>query len=139
MIMTHTIHGPHPQVHRADRMRIGEVLLGAFVGISAVGGAIGLMFGAIDLGPTVVSRVPFDSPVLAGTALALIVALPALAAAWFAAHDDERTEAAQVVAGVAVMGWIVVQFAIIREFSFLQPTFFVVGAAMAVLGQRASH
>lgn len=135
--MAHTFHLPH--VARADAPRLGEALLAAFVAVSAFGGALGLMFGAIDFGATTTGRLPFDSPVFAGIALAVVVGLPALAAAWFAARNEDRTDASAVVAGLALMAWIVVELATIRSFSWLQPLYFVLGAGMFALGQRETQ
>ena len=68
--------------------------LGVFLGIvslSAYGGVVGFLAGAIDMGPEITSRFPFASPVLAGIALLAVVALPttvAAVAAWLVFGPD---------------------------------------------------
>jgi hypothetical protein len=107
--------------------------------IAALGGAWGLINGVIDLGPDVVERLPLESPVLAGLALGMLVGLPNLALAGLATVRHPRTAAGSVAVGIAMIVWIAVQLAIIREFSFFHPTYVVVGAAMIAAGVRQTR
>jgi hypothetical protein len=74
---------------------------------------------------------------LGGLALTVIVAAPTTRLAWLAWRGDSRTDAAAVEAGVLVIGWIVVELAIIREFSFFHPTYIAVGGILIWFGRRA--
>ncbi|HSK56095.1 MAG TPA: hypothetical protein VK908_12620 [Jiangellales bacterium] len=113
--------------------------LGAFLGlvsISAYGGVVGFLSGAIDMGPEITARFPFASPVLAGTALLVVVAVPTTAAAVAAWRGSPRTGDLTTVAGLLLVGWIVVQVLVIREFSWFQPAYGLVGVVLLVLGLR---
>lgn len=135
--MTHSLHSV--KFARGVRHATSPIVLaalGAGVAISALGGAWGLMSGSIDLGTKVTGRLPFESPGFAGLALAVIVGLPALALTWLAARRDERADLSAVAAGGALIGWIVVELAFIRETSWLQALFAAVGLVLIVLGQR---
>jgi hypothetical protein len=105
-------------------------------GLSAIAGAIGLLTGASDFGADVDARLPFESLPFAGLMLALVVGVPSLALCLAAWRGDRRTEALAVVTGAALVGWIVVQIACIRAFSWFQPTYVAVGLAFAVHGWR---
>lgn len=113
--------------------------LGAFLGLvslSAYGGVVGFLSGAIDMGPEITSRFPFASPVLAGIALLAVVAVPTTVAAIAALRGSPRTGDLTTVAGVLLVGWIVVQVLVIREFSWFQPAYGLVGLVLLVLGLR---
>ncbi len=103
---------------------------------SAAGGALGLVFGAIDLGATIDGRLPFESPVVGGVALAAAVALPMAVGAEASWRGRYRADRMAVGAGTALMGWIVVEVACIRSFSWLQPAFLLVGAGIVAAGAR---
>ncbi len=47
-----------------------------------------------------------------------------------------RPGAAEIAAGALLVGWIVVEIAFIRELSFLQPCFALVGVVFVVIGRR---
>src|SRR5664280_670627 len=55
---------------------------------------------------------------------------------WLAGAESIVAVGALVGAGSLLVGWIVVQVTVIRSFSWLQPTFFVTGTAIAVAGYR---
>jgi hypothetical protein len=114
-------------------------VLGAFLGLvslSAYGGVLGFLSGAIDMGPEITSRFPFASPVLAGTALLVVVAVPTTVAAVAAWWGSPRAGDLTAAAGLLLVGWIVVQVLVIREFSWFQPVYGLVGLVLLVLGLR---
>jgi len=110
--------------------------VGGVTGVAALGGALGLVGGSLDLGDKVTARLPFQSPVFAGMALAVVVGLPTLVLAGLALRHDSRTDVVAVGAGFALICWIAVQLAVIREFSWLQAVFVVVGASLMLIGLR---
>ena len=116
---------------------LGLASYAALVALSAYGGAVGLATGALDMGGTLNHRLPFDSPVLGALALAAIVGLPSTALARYAWRGDRRIGAASLIAGMMLIGWILVELAFIRELSWLQPFFVGVGATFVVIGRRA--
>ena len=111
----------------------------AFVAVSAYGGAIGFWTGAIDMGATLDQRLPLHSPVLAGIALALIVGVPTTVVAVLAWRGDPRVGRATVAAGLALIAWIVIEIAFIRELAFLQLFYAGAGAAFVAIGRRPSR
>ena len=86
--------------------------------------------------PQFEDRLPFQSPVLGGVALAVLVALPLSALAGLAWVGDPRTADAATAVGVVLIGWIVVQLLFLRELSFFHPLYVAVGAGLAVWGRR---
>ncbi len=122
---------PHPP----RRHRILAVAAAA-TALSAWAGAVGLASSALTLGRGLDGRLPFDSVVFGGAALALVVAVPFTAVAALAWRDDRRTGSAASVAGVLLMGWIVVELAFIREASFFHPVFFLVGLLFVIAGRH---
>ncbi|WP_433754572.1 hypothetical protein [Nocardia sp. CA-135398] len=109
-------------------------LLSGLVATWAVAGVLGLMTGSLDLGATIEDRIPFHSPAFAGLMLALVVGFPMTVTALFAARDDERTPLAAMISGLGLVGWILVQLVVIREFSWLQPIWVGFGLAVLLLG-----
>lgn len=138
---------PGPQAGRAaperglpDRKRLlrrERALIGleTFLAVSALGGAVGLATGGIDLGP-VTGDLPFASPVLAGAALAVVNgALPGVVVV---ATVSRRSwaPAGHLVVGAALVLWIIVQVAVIGLVSWLQPVFLGYGLAVVGLALR---
>ena len=110
----------------------------AFNAFAAWAGAIGLLTGATDFGASIDERLPFDSLVLAGIALGVIVGIPLTVLAWSAWNGGTRTDDLALVAGLALIGWIVVQVAVIRAFSFFQPVYLAVGTVFVVASHRVT-
>lgn len=109
-----------------------EVLLAA----GAYLGAVGFLTGGIDLGAAA-RDLPFASPVFAGIMLGLINGL--LPTVVVIGQLTGRAWAApgHVVVGLALIGWIVVQVALIGLGSWLQVAYFVWG--VAILGLALAH
>jgi hypothetical protein len=106
------------------------------IAVSALAGATGLVTGFLDLSSKATARLPFSSPVLGGVALALVVGVPLAVAARLAYVNDQRLPAATGFAGGLLIVWIAVEFAFIRELSFLQPLFIVLGLILIWTGRR---
>lgn len=124
-----------PRVHRHVRLSI----FAAVITLTAYAGSVGLAAGWLTLDGTVAARLPFGSPVLGGLALALIVAAPTSWLAWLAWRGDTRTDAAAFLSGVLLVGWIMVELAVIREFSFFHPTYLGVGLILIWIGRRGAR
>jgi hypothetical protein len=105
---------------------------------AAWGGAIALLAGWTDFGDRLDHRLPFESPALAGLALAVIVAVPLSGLAALAWRGDPRTARAAMCAGVVLVAWIAVQLAFLRAFSVFQPAYVVIGLLFVVAGRRDS-
>jgi hypothetical protein len=103
----------------------------------ALGGAWGLLSGVLDLGPAVTGRLPWGSPALAGFALGLLVALPNALLAAVALRRGRSTGLLGMAVGAAMVVWILVELAFIRELSFFHPLYIAVGLVMVWAGMRA--
>jgi pimeloyl-ACP methyl ester carboxylesterase len=116
--------------------RYGLAAFAALNALAAWGGAVGLATGAIDFGERIDARLPFDSLVLAGLALAVSVAIPLTVLAWAASTRAPRTDVIALVAGLMLIAWIVVQVVVLRAFSLFQPTYLGIGAAFVAASHR---
>jgi hypothetical protein len=116
-----------------SRLAWTAVVLEVLLSAAALGGAIALVTGAIDLGGST-QDLPFGSPVLAGVALALCNAvLPAVVAAG-ELRGRGWARPGHLAVGAVLMGWIVVQVAFIGLGSWLQVGYFVYGAVILAVG-----
>jgi tellurite resistance protein TehA-like permease len=123
------------QDERARGPRRPWLALGTGVlALSAVVGAGGMATGTLDLGDEITARLPFDSTPLAGAALLLVVAVPMAVVSALAVRRSSTTDLAALVAGVLLIGWIFLEVAVIRSFSWLQPTLLAAGVAVALAG-----
>jgi hypothetical protein len=107
-----------------------------FIALTAYYGAIGMVTHLLPVEPSLVHRLPFDSLVFAGLALAVIVALPTTATAVLAWRGHPRSGDVATLAGVALVGWIAVELAVVQQLSPLQAICAAEGAALVMLGSR---
>jgi hypothetical protein len=112
-----------------------RLLLGLEVvtGVGAVAGAVNLVGDGMGMDPGLLDGTPFTSWTWPGVALVAVVGLPMLVAALAEWRRLPRAPYASLGAGVALLGWITVQVALIGYQTWLQPTFFLVGLAVASL------
>lgn len=116
---------------------MGRKMLAA---VEAIHGGVALLSGVaiirgdIPIPRRLIDRTPFPSAAIPGAVLSTVVGGSALAAA--ATLLSGRPEAPDVVAlsGLMLSGWIAVQVAMIREFSWLQPAYFALGMALLATG-----
>jgi hypothetical protein len=111
-------------------------LLAVLNGVGALAGAWGLASGVLGLGPTVTGRLPWGSPLVAGVALGLLVALPNGALAAVALRRGRQTGLVGIAVGAAMVVWILVELAFIRELSFFHPVYVGIGLVMVWAGVR---
>jgi len=121
-------------VHRVDARQTALCLVSGVVAVWAFAGSLGLITGIIGLGANLDQRIPFHSPVFGGVMLALVVGLPMTVAGVLATQDNRWTPVAAMTAGLALIGWIAVQIAVIRELSWLQPVCVLFGLTVFALG-----
>ncbi|MFC4128438.1 hypothetical protein [Nocardia rhizosphaerae] len=121
-------------LHRLSPRRAALCLLSGMLATWAFAGALGLIAGVVTLGPAAESRLPWQSPILAGFLLAVVVGLPMTVVALTAADDDPATARTTLTAAVALIGWILVQLVVLREFSWLQPVCVILAVIVAALG-----
>ena len=111
--------------------------LAAVNALAAWGGAVALVTGGTDFGERTNDRLPFASVVLAGVALAVIVALPLTLLAWSAWTGAARTDDVALITGALIVGWIVIQVVVLRAFSLFQPAYLCIGAGFVAASGRA--
>jgi hypothetical protein len=121
---------------RVRERRSGLAAVAAVNAALAWGGAVALATGGIELGRRLDGRLPFDSPVLAAVAMALVVAAPLTALTWCAWRGAARTNDVSLVTGLLLIGWIVVQMAVLWAFSPFQPLYVGVGASLIAASHR---
>jgi hypothetical protein len=117
-----------------------QSLLAALTGLIATfgyAGALGLMTGSVDLGAAENARLPLHSPVLAGLAEALIVAVPMTVVTRLAVRGDVRTGRAAVVAGALLIVWVVIGITVLHEFTWLDAFLAVAGLVVVLVGLLA--
>jgi hypothetical protein len=121
---------------RPGPRRASLTLLAAFTAASAYFGAFGLISGLLPVDHAMAARLPFDSPVFGGLALATVVAVPTTLVSLLSYRRHPRDHEAAALAGSLLVGWIVTELAIIRQFSVLQLVYALAGIALVVLGDR---
>ncbi len=107
-----------------------------FVAVGAYFGSIGLVIGWLSFGDRLNGRLPLASPVLAGIALLLFVAVPFTVLMMRAWRGEQSTGPTAIVLGWGLVAWIVVQLAFLLEFSAFQPVYAAIGVAFIVAGRR---
>ncbi len=140
-----TVHGETPTTVVASRQGARWALVGVelFVAVGAFYGGIGLIAdNAIHISDDWLVGTPFDSWVLPGIFLLLVVAAPMTVAAVAELRRRRWAYTASVVAGVAQIGWIIAQWVIMQRFFVLQPVMFTAGTVVVLLAwatHRRSH
>ncbi|HEY5248528.1 MAG TPA: hypothetical protein VIJ15_08790 [Dermatophilaceae bacterium] len=112
--------------------RDARILLGLllFNGVSAVGGGIALMTGAIPTQPSWTQHTDFSGMYFPGVILLAVVGGSALVASVAMMKRASGWQLSSILAGVIMLFWIVGEIASIRGFHFLQVIYFVTGAAV---------
>jgi hypothetical protein len=121
--------GPTPG--RGWRIAVGVVAAANAVG--ALGGSVGLAGSWLTLGD-LDDRLPLDSHLLAGTALALLVCLPQTVLAVAARRRSSLAAALSVCCGAVLVGWILLEVVFLRVFAGLQVAYVVIGVVQVGLG-----
>jgi hypothetical protein len=119
---------------RGRRSTLEIVLVGLLLAVAlpAVAGGIGLLTGVIEPPAEDLADTPFDSYVIPGVLLAVVVGGSAAIAAAALWKRHRHAPAVALVAGLGLVIWIAVQMTMI-QFSPLQPAYLVAGAAIAAL------
>lgn len=111
--------------------RTALIAVEVFVAGGAVFGGIGLIADTLGMQADWLSGTPFSSWVWPGIFLLLIVAVPMVIAAIGEWSRQGWAYAVSLMAGAALVGWIVAQWLVIGKYFFLQPT--MLGAGLLVL------
>ena len=126
---------------RQRGIRIALIVVDLFLAVSAIVGAIGLAAGFMNIPLSVLHGTPFADFTVPALLLGIVVGGSALAAAATAVFGPRQYEAlASAGAGCVMVGWMIVEVALIGLGSWLQPFYFAVGLLMiglAALLERA--
>jgi hypothetical protein len=107
-----------------------------FNGVGAVGGGIALMRGNIGLPLRLIDGTPFDDYTIPAWILTVVVGGTSLGAAWLVWRRSQWASVASIVAGGALLGWIVTEFVMIPEAWAPQLLYFLIALAILCLGWR---
>jgi membrane protease YdiL (CAAX protease family) len=117
---------------RKDKILKGVLLFNA---LSAIGGGIGLITGTLPVPTMLLRHTPFDSFVIPGLFLGIIIGGSSLAAAIALRAQATRSRAISSAAGVIMVGWIAAETILVRGFSWLQGLYLLTGIAVVVLSR----
>jgi hypothetical protein len=114
------------------------VLLGleSLLAVGALAGAIGMITGAVDLGDAV-ARLPFQSMVFAGWALALVNGVLPTLVVIGVLQRREWSRYGHFAVGASLLAWVVVQVSVLGPpIQWLQALYFAWGVAILTLAWR---
>ncbi len=115
---------------RKDKTLKGVLLFNA---LSAIGGGIGLVTGTLPVPTMLLRHTPFDSFVIPGLFLGIIIGGSALAGAIALRAHAVRSRLISAAAGVIMVGWIAGETILVRGFSWLQGLYLLTGLLVVVL------
>ena len=108
-----------------------EVVLG-LLGIQAFYGGVQLIRDAFAFPLDWLDPLPFDSWVIPGLLLMLLIGVPSFALLGMYVAGNASADRLTIIFGIGVMAWIVVQVFFI-PFNFLQPLVFVLGLTLTLV------
>jgi hypothetical protein len=111
------------------------IALSLFNAVSAVGGGIALVTGTLPVPTSLLELTPFDTYVVPGLFLAIVIGGSSLAAAISLLARTPRAEFISAAAGLVMVGWILGETIIVQGFSWLQGLYLLTGLLVA-LGSR---
>ena len=114
---------------RTDKTLVGVSIFNA---LSAFGGGAGLVTGMLPIPRSLLRHTPFDSYVIPGLFLGLVIGGTALAGAAALLTHARRSRSICISAGVIMVGWIVGETILIQGFSLLQGLYLLTGLLIAV-------
>lgn len=124
---------PRPELHLAGKIALGALLL---LGIGALAGGAALLArpdgSVMGFDVEILAGSPFIDFTIPGLILGGLFGIGSFVVATMGLRHLRIAPFLAFAIGCAQMIWIVVELAIIGEFSFLHPTFFGVGLVIAV-------
>jgi hypothetical protein len=120
---------------RTHRTLVGISLFNA---VSAFGGGVGLVTGTLPIPVALLRHTPFESYVVPGLFLGVIIGGSALAGAVALLTHAPRSRLVIAAAGVVMVGWIVGETILIRGFSWLQGLYLLTGLLLVAVSCRRS-
>jgi len=103
-----------------------------FNAASALGGGISLVTGTLPVPKGLLRNTPFDSFVIPGLFLGVVIGGSALVGAIALLVHAKRSRLVSAAAGVIMVGWIIGETMLIQGFSWLQGLYLLTGLLVAV-------
>ena len=110
-----------------------------FNAVSAVGGGIALIVGGLGVPTTLLRHTPFESFVVPGIFLAVIIGGSATIGATALIANWRQATAISAAAGAVMVGWIAGETVLVEGFSWLQGLYLLTGAIAVVASLRLSQ
>ncbi len=126
----------HPSTRSSPELRLGIAALEGFVGVAAVIGGISLMRTGSGMPTSWLSDTPFNSWVLPGLALIVVVGTSQLIAAGALVARTPGARTLSLGAGLVLVVWSCLQVVMLRRFHPFQPPMLAVGGLIAELSLR---
>ena len=120
-------------------MRRTVVGLHLFNAVSAVGGGIALVVGGLGVPTDLLRHTPFESFVVPGLFLAVVIGGTALLGAIAVLAHWRRAPAASAAAGAVMVGWIAGETVLVEGFSWLQGLYLLTGAIALAASVRLAQ
>lgn len=103
-----------------------------FNAVSALGGGISLVTGTLPVPTALLRNTPFDSFVIPGLFLGVVIGGSALVGAIALLVHATKSRLISAAAGVIMVGWIIGETILIQGFSWLQGLYLLTGLLVAV-------
>ena len=133
---------PHPTSRRTEaqpthmtRPARTLIALSLFNAVSAIGGGIGLVTGTLPVPTSLLKLTPFDTYVVPGLFLAVVIGGSSLIGAISLRSPTPRARSISAASGLVMVGWILGETIIVQGFSWLQGLYLLTGLLVA-LGSR---
>ena len=103
-----------------------------FNAVSAIGGGITLATGTLPVPKALLRHTPFDSFIIPGLFLGVVIGGSAIAGALALMSHARRSQLISTAAGVVMVGWIAGETILIQGFSGLQGLYMLTGLLVVV-------
>lgn len=111
-------------------IRVALIWMLGFGGLSAIaGGVLGVVFGGAGVPLDYLAGTPFDSYLIPGVILGVVIGGTQGAAALAVVRRHPRSLLLAAIAGAGMLVWIFAELAIMSEYSVLQTVYFALGGA----------
>ena len=128
-----------PEAHTMPAMRRTVVGLHLFNAVSAVGGGVALVAGGLGVPTTLLRHTPFESFVVPGIFLAVVIGGSATIGATALLAHWRRALVISGAAGAVMVGWIAGETVLVEGFSWLQGLYLLTGAVAVAASIRLAQ
>ena len=119
-------------------MSVVSIFLLFFTGITALIGGSMLIYdpsgSPLRMTTAILAGAPFDTFLLPGLILFLFIGVSCIVIAFLEIYDRTYSTKLMLYQGIVMIGWIVVQLLIIKQFHLLQLVYLLIGVALVYTG-----